>query len=400
MSLNLLKRSEKGSALTHAEMDQNWTDIEDGQTALETQVGVSINADGTLKDSKVVYAATLAGSDAYAVTISGTYATVADLAGRILLVKIDVANTGTATLNVNSLGATAIYRPGGVALRSGDLKQGVAELTLYVGGSTYFVLLNPGANSLENYGETTNSSNDYTITVSDLDTSSFEVPAAYYAGYTVKAKINATNTGAARLKIVATDPSIDLGFADIKKNAGTALIGGELLINQVYEFVYDGTNFQIQTSGINPVVIQVVNASTGTAGSGSTTIPADTSIPQNTEGNEVLTCAITPKSAQSTLYVEALVYTSHGSSVMTCAALFRDSGADAIGSAAVTGDAGDMMCIKVAAFVAASAITSTTFKLRVGSATAGTIYWNQNSSSTALYGGLLKSWIKVTEIIP
>lgn len=245
MPLNLLKRSEKGSALTHTEGDQNKTDAENFANALETRLDVSINADGTLKDNKVVYAATLAGSDAYAVTVSGTYATLADLAGRILLVKIDVANTGTATLNVNSLGATAIYRPGGVALRSGDLKIGVAALTLYVGGSTYFVLLNPGANSLENYSATSNSSNDYTITIADLDTSSFEVPAAYYAGYTVRAKINAANTGASRLKILATDPSIDLGFADIKKNGSAALEANDFAVDRIYEFVYDGSNFQL-----------------------------------------------------------------------------------------------------------------------------------------------------------
>lgn len=245
MSLDLLKRSEKGSALTHAEVDQNWTDIETAHNGLETRVDVTLNADGTLKANPVEYAATLVGTDSYAVTLDGTYATLADLAGKILLVKIDVSNTGPATLNPNALGATAIYRPGGLALRSGDLKQGIAQITLYVGGSTYFVLLNPGANSPANYGATTNSSNDYTITVTDLDTDSFEVPAAYYAGYTVKAKINSANSGAARLKVAATDPSIDLGFADIKKNGSSALEANDLAVDRIYEFVHDGTNFQL-----------------------------------------------------------------------------------------------------------------------------------------------------------
>lgn len=245
MSLDLLKRSEKGSALTHNEVDQNWTDIEEAHNGLETRVDVTLNADGSLKTNPVEYAATLVGTDSYAVTLAGTYATLADLAGKVLLVKIDVANTGPATLNPNGLGATAIYRPGGVALRSGDLKQGVAQLTLYVGGSTYFVLLNQGANSMENYSATSNSGNDYTITVSDLDSSSFEVPAAYYAGYTVRAKINAACTGASRLKIVATDPSIDLGFADIKKNGNSAIESGDFAVDRIYEFVHDGTSFQL-----------------------------------------------------------------------------------------------------------------------------------------------------------
>lgn len=49
MALSLLKRIIKGSALTHGEVDQNWDDIISAFNTLETRIGVSLEADGTLK---------------------------------------------------------------------------------------------------------------------------------------------------------------------------------------------------------------------------------------------------------------------------------------------------------------------------------------------------------------
>lgn len=51
-------------------------------------------------------------------------------------------------------------------------------------------------------------------------------------------------------------------------------------------------------------VLQVVYAENNIVGSGSLTIPADGTIPQITEGNEILTCTITPKKANSRLLIE------------------------------------------------------------------------------------------------
>lgn len=401
MALDLLKRAEKGSALTHSEMDQNWTDIEDYAAATDAQIGVSINADGTLKDKGVEYAATLVGTDSYAVTIAGTYAAITDLAGRILLVKIDVSNTGPATLNPNALGATAIYRPGGLPLRSGDIKPGIAEVTLYPGGSPYFVLLNPGTESLSgSYGVTTNSTNDYTVTVTDLGIADFEVPAAYYAGYSVKVKINAANTGASRIKIAATTPSIDLGFADIKKDSGTALTGGEFQVGQVYTLIYDGTNFQIASSAPASIIVQVITAELATSSNNAATIPVDASIPQSSEGTEILTAAITPRSAASSLLVEVLTYLGNsGTNKNGAAAVFRDGTADAVaaGWGNIDGNA-SILPLPVRITVPSTTATLTTFKLRVGS-DSGTTYWNRSASADTSLGGVMKTSIRITEIM-
>lgn len=61
-ALDLLKRSEKGSALTATEFDNNYTLIETAVNALITQVAAKHNDDGTLKTDAVSTAAMVANS--------------------------------------------------------------------------------------------------------------------------------------------------------------------------------------------------------------------------------------------------------------------------------------------------------------------------------------------------
>lgn len=86
------------------------------------------------------YAASSGGSDTYAVTLTpvpGSYTT-----GDIYYFKADVANTGAATLNVNSLGAKTIRKWNGttlVDLDDGDIQASQLVAVQYDG--TYLVLL-------------------------------------------------------------------------------------------------------------------------------------------------------------------------------------------------------------------------------------------------------------------
>lgn len=69
-----------------------------------------------------IYAASAAGSDTYAITLSPVPA--AYVTGQVFRFKADVANTGTCTLNVNSLGAKTIKKfanGSAVALSTGDI---------------------------------------------------------------------------------------------------------------------------------------------------------------------------------------------------------------------------------------------------------------------------------------
>ncbi len=85
-----------------------------------------------------LYAASSTGSDAYAITVSpvpNDYD-----AGDCYAFKADVANTGAATLNVNTLGVKTIKKNGGTAdLVTGDIVAGQIVVVQYDG--TYFQLI-------------------------------------------------------------------------------------------------------------------------------------------------------------------------------------------------------------------------------------------------------------------
>lgn len=85
------------------------------------------------------YAATSSGNDTYVVTLP--FAPVAYYAGFALNVKIDVTNTGPATINVNGLGAKNIVKPDGSALGDAQMPAGGVARLIYDG--TNMQILNP-----------------------------------------------------------------------------------------------------------------------------------------------------------------------------------------------------------------------------------------------------------------
>lgn len=145
-------------------------------------------------------------------------------------------------------------------------------------------------------------------------------------------------------------------------------------------------------------IVQIIHRQDYPVVSGTTAIPFDTSIPQQTEGFEVMTASITPKSASSMLMVEAGVQTWDGATTEQVeACLFRDLTADALtvaGSAQVTANGGNFMTIRYQ--VPASATSLTTFKIRVGG-NGSTIYFNDRGGA-GIFGGRLASYMTVTEI--
>ena len=146
-------------------------------------------------------------------------------------------------------------------------------------------------------------------------------------------------------------------------------------------------------------VLQVVNTQTGAMTTGSTTIPADDTIPQNTEGFEVMTLAVTPKSATSKLKIEVVVVASHTTDTASVvAALFQDSTANALACASFTQSAaGGIVNTRLTHYMTSGTTSSTTFKVRIGSGTAGTITFN-GIGGARYYGGVLASSITITEI--
>jgi hypothetical protein len=132
----------------------------------------------------------------------------------------------------------------------------------------------------------------------------------------------------------------------------------------------------------------------------STTIPVDDSIPQSSEGTEIVTVSITPSSASNKVRVRAYFYGQGNSSVVNMVgAIFRDSVANAL-----TGGVGYARSTAtntaMGAFIevvdSPATTSATTYKLRIGP-DAGTMRLN-GSTSARLFGGAMTVGIFVEEV--
>jgi hypothetical protein len=138
-------------------------------------------------------------------------------------------------------------------------------------------------------------------------------------------------------------------------------------------------------------------AGLATSGTTSNVIPGDNTIPQIGEGTELVTLVFTPKSATSTLIIQAQVMLiTAGTTYAGVAALFVDATANALGADAVNGDQGGPSIARPFAVVASGSTTARTYRLRVGPSSAGTVRWN--GSGGQWFSTVEKTCITVTEV--
>ncbi len=147
------------------------------------------------------------------------------------------------------------------------------------------------------------------------------------------------------------------------------------------------------------MAVQVVSTQTGAVATTTTTVPLDDTIPQSSEGAEFMTLAITPTSATNKLRIDAVVFASTGSATRAIqVALFQDSTAGALAAIASTqSQATGANAIPLTHFMTSGTTSSTTFKVRIGVDTSGTLTFN-GVSSGRIYGGVAVSSITITEI--
>jgi hypothetical protein len=180
---------------------------------------------------------------------------------------------------------------------------------------------------------------------------------------------------------------VSLGSGDWKcawyqRGDGTPLVGGT----------------PTPANALSGSVIQVVNTQTGAVATGTTVIPLDDTIPQNTEGNEYMTRAITPNNTSNNLKIDIVLFMSNSGSANHTAALFQDSTANALAVGQMVPATGNSLsCIKFTHFMSAGTTSSTTFKVRAGGHAAGTTTFN-GTAGGRLFGGILESSITITEI--
>lgn len=215
---------------------------------------------------------------------------------------------------------------------------------------------------------------------------------------------NITNAVTGQSPIIAaagSDTNIDLKLAG--KGTGT------VKLNNISYPTADGTANQVivtngsgtlSFSSASSTLKQRAYATSTTVTTCSTAIPADNTIPQNTEGNEVITCAITPGSASTTLIIRCVIpiaTNTHASKYVT-AALFQDSTAGALAATAqFRVAAAETRSIVLEHKMTSGTTSATTFKVRVGP-DANTVYTLADSAGTRLFGGVATIVMTIDEV--
>src|SRR5262249_11893371 len=145
------------------------------------------------------------------------------------------------------------------------------------------------------------------------------------------------------------------------------------------------------------VVQEVLNTDSAT-NSGTTLLPRDNTTPQNNEGTQFMTQAITPSSAANVLSIEWLLEISNGADGLMAVALFQDSTTNALTTVSSQVPADQLIHNMGRYRTLAGTTSSTTFKLRAGSGSGGTQRFNSTSIG-ALYNGTLNSHLMVRELM-
>jgi hypothetical protein len=184
---------------------------------------------------------------------------------------------------------------------------------------------------------------------------------------------------AAKWNILGTN---DSAFNDGSGYAAGALgsINASLAAGIACQFVYNNA----------------INAATGT-----TVTPTDGTIPQNTEGDQYMSQAITPKAATNLLLIEADLFISFSvASKDIVIALFQDATANALAANMVfmPATATTPATLTLRYVMVAGTTSSTTFKIRVGAESAGTTSFNAAIAVSPMFGSVIpKSNMRITE---
>ena len=279
-------------------------------------------------------------------------------------------------------------------------KQGVTRLQISCDGTspgaTYYEAL--GASALHQFFA--GGSAQFTVTPTTATFASIPTHPTPTAGdNTTKSATTAFVTaalagGGASISVGTTPPGSPAANA-LWWNTDASVGGGQMYI------YYD--SFWVPASpGVGSgAVVQTVSFQTGAVATGTTVIPFDDTIPQITEGNEYMTCSITPKSATSKLIIDVTWFGSTGSAAETgmAAALFQDSTANALAMGwTFFGSVAKTVSVKFNHTMISGTTSPTTFRVRAGAAVSGTTTFN-GSGGVRFFGGALASSIVIQEVL-
>lgn len=129
-------------------------------------------------------------------------------------------------------------------------------------------------------------------------------------------------------------------------------------------------------------------------------LPQDDTIPQNTEGDQVLSINITPTHAGSRIYIKAVLNVGGAVGLVVTASIFRAGFTNASNSSSVLINATTTMeQVVVEASYQIGIVTPQTFTVRCGSSTATDAKLN-GDNTTRQFGGSSVSRVDIFEILP
>lgn len=157
----------------------------------------------------------------------------------------------------------------------------------------------------------------------------------------------------------------------------------------------DGTAWVVAAAG---KVVQVVEGTPYTTyTNGAYVIPYDDTIPQNTEGGEFLTVTVTPTSASNRLVIDCTFNGTPATAATVTIALFQDSTANALRAAGSNFGSGYHQVVSLHHEMAAGTTSATTFKIRAGTNTGGSLAIN-GTGANRIFGGVNACTLTVREI--
>ena len=144
-------------------------------------------------------------------------------------------------------------------------------------------------------------------------------------------------------------------------------------------------------------MVQIVHSQTGAVATGTTAIPYDDTIPQQTEGDEYLTVSITPHNSDNILIINVLLVGSLNDTHHVLVALFKDATANAIAATLSYSTVLNTTYIwRLRHKMVAGTTNQITFKVRAGTSTDGTFTFN-GAIGSRLLGGVIPSQISIVE---